>query len=149
MTRVVTPQTWAAWNAKGTARETRILECLKGAFAVGKEAHGWVDDFTWLFDIRGGAVHHKPEARPVTQHPTGVNTSWEYSVYTADASTRAVDLLFDVMGTCFEKPKPLVREWVVNNGKNLLESFKERRASLAQELEPPTAAPGGRETDEP
>ena len=97
---------------KRTARPARIREALKQAFRVGKLNDRWVQEFKWLFRLRDGAVHYRESAEDPAPHPRGMSVSKAHSTYCAEAATRAVNLLMEVLHSAAEQPKPKLREAV-------------------------------------
>jgi hypothetical protein len=94
-----------AWTKNRTRRRGPVLEAIKAGFDVGSHANGWASEFAWLWDLRDKAVHFDEESREPVPHPLGSNTSPEQAMYSAEAATRAVDLLLDVLVTCTRSPR--------------------------------------------
>jgi hypothetical protein len=105
-----------AWSRNRTARKRRILETLKLGFRLGKKGLQWEPGFDWLFGVRGDGVHHRPRYTEGAPHPLGGSAAIEFATYNPEAASRAVDLLFDVLRTCFSNPKPLTDKLVKDYG---------------------------------
>ena len=103
---VVPAETERAWSRGRTKRPNQILETLKLGFGVGKVAQRWNDDLAWLFGLRDGAVHYEEALKEPQLHPIGYHMAPEHVTYSAESVKRAVDLLFEVLETCFTNPKP-------------------------------------------
>jgi hypothetical protein len=104
------PQTWAR---TGASRHARIRGTLAHGFAL-DNATGkrWKREFTWLFDLRDGAVHYEEGLRDPVPHPLGGNTAPEYVYYSVESVERAVSLGLEVFSACARAPRPALGELV-------------------------------------
>lgn len=106
------------WRQNRTKRPAQILETLKLAFAVGRQAPRWTRDLRWLFDLRDSAVHHKAEPGELVwdaQERTKVPR--EHSLYNLENANRAAKLAIEVMTTCVDHPRDgqqQILEWMPN-----------------------------------
>lgn len=117
-----------AWKANDTARHRRILGTVQHGFAIGKKQHEWAPELEWLFDARDAALHHEPKFTEGDPHPLVPGlTSAEVAFYRAEACTRSVNLLFDVLTMCVSKPKPATAAWTRSS-----KGVVEQRLSLRQ-----------------
>jgi hypothetical protein len=96
----VPPQLVATWKGKQTPREGRIVETLKFGYTLGSHAGRWQGELPWLFDLRNENVHYDEEFAAPVVHPVMGHVSPERVVYTAENSTRAVDVMLDVITIC-------------------------------------------------
>jgi hypothetical protein len=81
------------------ARHDHIRSALAAGFRLGNDVgRRWKKDFTWLFDLRDAAVHHREVARPTVPHPIEGNGSHEAARYCLETSERAVACTLDVLG---------------------------------------------------
>lgn len=106
----------ATWERNKTPRHARIFETLKAGFRLGQRGGTWARELDWLFDARDFAVHHGPEFHEPVNHPLGVRTSRD-AMYTAEAATRAVDLLVGLLERMIEAPSPRrpdVQKWTTD-----------------------------------
>lgn len=97
---------------RGARREAILREALKAVFLVGRLNNRWVREFKWLFNLRGGAVHYGESAEDPAPHPLGLSVSKAHSTYRAEAATRAVDLLMEVLHSAAEQPRPNLKDAV-------------------------------------
>jgi hypothetical protein len=116
--QLITPELRGAGPKDDAGREAHIRECLKRRFATGKRDATWITEFRWLFGLRDAAVHAEAVQSPSVPHPSGITHSGQMNAdYSAESSVRAVDLLFDVLTTCRDHPKPAdrdVRKWAAD-----------------------------------
>jgi len=89
---------------KNASRHKHIRSVLAAAFTLGNpiEKH-WKTEFTWLFDLRDGAVHYKEESLPTVPHPIAGHGSRAAAAYCMETADRALDLLLEVL-TVLGKP---------------------------------------------
>ena len=60
----------------------------------------------------GSAAYQRAGAfAPPEPHPLGINVAPSQVAYSAENSTRAVDLLLSILEPCRDKPKPPARDW--------------------------------------
>ena len=97
---------------EGARREAVIREALKAVFLVGKLNNRWVQEFSWLFSLRDGAVHYGESAEDPASHPLGLSVSKAHSTYCAKAAKQAVDLLLEVLHSAAEQPRPNLKDAV-------------------------------------
>lgn len=111
-------------------RWSTILETFKRAFLVRGRAGGggWARELEWLFGLRDAAVHHEEEDREPVPHPTGTNVSSATADYSLEAASRAVDLLFDILGTAVAGPRPPFEQWV-SDYRNSVDAIVARRST--------------------
>jgi hypothetical protein len=69
------------------------------------------EELSWLFTLRDMAAHPYTEPEAPEQHPAGVNTGAEHSLFNAETSRRAVDAALMVLGFAATPPLPLNR-WI-------------------------------------
>ena len=106
------PQTTLnAWRAKGVAADSFVLEVLKHAVDPRGLVNVWKRELKWLFDMRGKSVHYEGAFQPPEAHPLGMNVAPSQVTYSADQTTRAVDLLLGILERCRDRPKPPVKQW--------------------------------------
>ena len=104
------------WRQNRTKRPAQILETLKLAFAVGRQAPRWANDLDWLFDLRDSAVHHRAapgelvwDAQKRTKVPR------EHLLYRLENANRAAKLAIEVMTACVDHPRDgqqRIMEWM-------------------------------------
>jgi hypothetical protein len=75
-------------------------------------------DLLWSIDpscpvrTSGSATYQRAGAfAPPEPHPLGINVAPSQVAYSAENSTRAVDLLLSILERCRDKPKPPARDW--------------------------------------
>jgi hypothetical protein len=89
------------------SRELNLWHAFNQAFGIPASAsHRLLPDIRWLFALRDHAAHPYTEAEPPQEHPAGVNTGAETSLFNAVTSGRAVDLMFEVFGYAAAPPAP-------------------------------------------
>jgi hypothetical protein len=108
---IVPPATLAAWRKKPPPADKQVLELLKLAVDPKGLVAGWKRELSWLFGVRGGAVHYRGVSEPVQAHPVGINVAVAQVTYSTENATRAVDLLLGILERCRDKPKPPVKKW--------------------------------------
>ncbi len=80
------------------SRHAQIRSVLAEAFKLGNVAQKhWKAEFTWLFDLRDGAVHYNEESLPTVPHPIHGHGSQAAAIYCMETADRAVALLFEVL----------------------------------------------------
>jgi hypothetical protein len=90
-------------RAKG---EGRIVETFKIALELDKGGQEWQSSIHALFKQRGALVHFRGKPHETVMHPTGkFNVSRETATYTAEATTRDVDLALEVLTTAYRSPR--------------------------------------------
>ncbi len=101
-----------AFNSK-TGEDRKALEVLKRAFEIGTKEREWRNEFEWLFHLRNPLVHPAEKFREPVLHPenSAIQVSVETIHYSAANAERAVALVRDVAGFCFDNPKPAIRLW--------------------------------------
>jgi hypothetical protein len=105
-------QTREGWKSNNTPRHARILAVLSHGFRIGKMQHEWRPEFEWLFDARNAALHHLPKPSEGDPHPMVPGfTSGEVAFYRAEACSRAVDLLADVLRKCVASAELSTKAW--------------------------------------
>jgi hypothetical protein len=124
---LVQPPNVETWER--TRRHGRWAE-VQGAFALGFEIEPsrWRSELAQLFRLRNAIVHPRTVFRASEAHPLGVNTAPEYVAYSAEAATKAVDLLLDVLTTCVDAPREPLRGWV-EDARASVRALVEARAS--------------------
>jgi len=105
------PATLAAWQRKPPQADKLVMELLKLAVDPKGLVAGWKRELSWLFGVRGGAVHYQGVTEPAQAHPVGMNVSVAQVTYSTENSRRAVDLLLGMLKRCRDKPKPPARQW--------------------------------------
>lgn len=91
-------------RAKGL--DGRIVETFKTALALGRRGHEWQTLIRALFEQRGELVHFKGKPHESLMHPTGkAAVSRENVIFTAEATTHAVDLALEVLTTAYTSPR--------------------------------------------
>jgi len=84
--------------SKTSSRHTQIRSVLAEAFKLGNAAQKhWKPEFTWLFDLRDGAVHYNEESLPTVPHPIHGHGSQAAAAYCMETADRAIALLFEVL----------------------------------------------------
>jgi hypothetical protein len=79
-------------------RHAYLRAVLKAAFSLRNEqTKRWKAEFTWLFDLRDSAVHHKVVTTPTVTHPIEGFGSEEAARYYVESAERAMRLLLDVL----------------------------------------------------
>jgi hypothetical protein len=75
-------------------------------------------DLLWPIDpscparTSGSATYQRAGAfAPPEPQPLGINVAPSQVAYSAENSTRAVDLLLSILERCRDKPKPPARDW--------------------------------------
>jgi hypothetical protein len=112
------PQTTVdGWRQKrkagqGPSAEDMTLEVLARTFDTRGLYSSWRGELEWLFAMRDSSVHYEGLLfEPPTLHPLGINISPVQAAYSAENTTRAVDLLLGILERCRDKPKPPGRQW--------------------------------------
>jgi len=103
---------WKANPRSGPPRPRKLQETLKHGFRI--RGQRWEKELDKLFELRDGAVHPEALLGKPQPHPLGVNTAFEYVVYRCEAATEALDLLFEILETCIERPKPALEQWATS-----------------------------------
>lgn len=89
------------------------------------------DELAWLFSNRDSAVHPYTELVPTEQHPTGINTGVEHSVFNAVTSGRAVDTAMAVIqGAAL--PRNPYNHWIARWGAERVTSALGKVSDLQQ-----------------
>ena len=118
-------------KGKDGKRSNQVLKTLRYGFDVKTDA--WKDEIFWLFQRRRNpALHYAEKTKEVVEHPLGTHTAPEMVDYSADASTRAVDLLLDVLDECSAAPKPAAAN-MANSIRYQVEALSELRKRLGNE----------------
>ena len=112
--RKLDPKLIAAWNRNKPARHKRILETLKFGYQLRGYVTQWQKEFVWLYDLRDPAIHPQVTTTPAAPHPTGTNTAREYATYTAEAASRAVDIMLEVLTLVADPERWKIAEELTN-----------------------------------
>jgi hypothetical protein len=108
---VVPQPTLSAWANKGLSADKVILEVLKHAVDPRGLVVTWKRELAWLFTVRGSSVHYEGVFEPPQAHPLGMHVAPAQVTYSAENSTRGVDLLMSILERCRDKPKPATKQW--------------------------------------
>jgi hypothetical protein len=104
--------TVAAWGTMGRPdAAAATLEVLKVSVDPKGMVNLWKQELSWLFQIRGASVHYQGSFQPPQPHPLGTNVAPSQITYSAENTTRAVDLLLGILEQCRDRPKPGARQW--------------------------------------
>jgi hypothetical protein len=106
---VIRPATAAAWAKNGPSTDKMIFEVLKHGFDPRGLVNTWKPGLSWLFGVRGGAVHYRGQFQPPEIHPLGMGVAPSQITYSAENATTAVDLLLSILERCRDRPKPPAR----------------------------------------
>jgi hypothetical protein len=93
------------------------------------------DELAWLFSIRDSAAHPYSELIPTEQHPAGINTGVEHSLFNAVTSGRAVDTAMTVIQVAAAPRNPCnhwIARWVaerVTSALGKVSNLQQLRAS--------------------
>jgi hypothetical protein len=101
------------WRAHRTPRAGQIHETICRTFNVRSWSRRWAKELQWLFRLRGETVHFQSDWAALERHSLGFDTSPVAATYTVEASSRAVDLLLEIVATTTGRPKknPDVVKW--------------------------------------
>lgn len=90
---------------------TQVVRTLERGFDVDASRDRWITELFWLFKVARDELVHpvEVETEPVP-HPTGTRTTVESALYSSETTTRAVDLMIEVLQTCFANPNRDVPE---------------------------------------
>lgn len=94
-----------------TADHKRVFETLRRGFDLRGMESRWRAELSWLFKLRGSAVHFTEDWKDSAPHPLGNNAAPELVTYSAESAERAVNLLVDVLAVCRDKPRDKTRKW--------------------------------------
>jgi hypothetical protein len=108
---IVPTATRAAWKKNRLSDDKQILELLKLAVDPKGLVNLWRRELPWLFKVRGSSVHYRGSFEAPQPHPLGTNVTSTQLTYSAENSTRAVNLLLGILERCRDKPKPPARDW--------------------------------------
>jgi hypothetical protein len=88
-------------------RHQDLLNGFHAAFGVtGAREEQLAEELDWLFTLRDFAAHPYTESELPAQHPTGINTGVEHSMFNAVTSRRAVDAAIAVLDLAASPPSP-------------------------------------------
>jgi hypothetical protein len=105
--------TVSAWQSKGTARASRIIETLKRGFTIGRQASQWTSDLQRLYHLRDTVVHQRPALEPTMEHPSGrTKVAAEMATYSLEEASASVNLALDIISTCLMSPRPRLSQLV-------------------------------------
>jgi hypothetical protein len=98
-------------------RQKTLLHAFREAFEVSADAdeHLW-RELDWLFKLRHDVVHPYTESEPTAQHPAGINTGPEHSLFNAVTSGRAIEIALTTLGVAASPPESSprwVRRWAI------------------------------------
>jgi hypothetical protein len=108
---MVPAATRAAWRKNRLSDDKQILELVKLAVDPTGLANVWKRELAWLYGVRGSSVHYRGTFEALQLHPVGTNVAPSQITYSAENTTRAVDLLLGILERCRDKPKPPARKW--------------------------------------
>jgi hypothetical protein len=108
---MVPAATRAAWRKNRLSDDKQILELVKFAVDPKGLVNVWKRELAWLFGARGSSVHYRGTFEAPQLHPLGTNVAPSQVTYSAENTTRAVDLLLGILERCRDKPKPPARKW--------------------------------------
>jgi hypothetical protein len=108
---MVPAATRAAWRKNRLSDDKQILELVKFAVDPKGLVNVWKRELAWLFGVRGSSVHYRGIFESPQLHPLGTNVAPSQITYSAENTTRAVDLLLGILERCRDKPKPPARKW--------------------------------------
>jgi hypothetical protein len=91
--------------------ENVALEVLSQTFDARGLVADWRTELEWLFEMRDSSVHYEGLFEPPKLHPVGMNVSPAQAAYSAENTTRAVNLLLGILERCRDRPKPPSRAW--------------------------------------
>jgi hypothetical protein len=99
-------------DGQGPSAADMTLEVLAQTFDTRGLYSRWRGELEWLFAMRDSSVHYEGlRFEPPTLHPLGINISPVQAAYSAENTTRAVDLLLGILERCRDRPKPPARNW--------------------------------------
>ena len=128
---IMPPKLLDNWRKGRGNRPRQIDHALRQGFDVSDQA--WQDDIIWLFrDRRNPALHHAEKTNETVEHPLGTRTAPEMVAYSAEATSRAVDLLLDVLDKCSAAPKPASAK-MANGMRYQVEGLSQLRERLKSE----------------
>jgi hypothetical protein len=99
------------WKAQRLGRGGRIEETLKLGVDNSALPRTLRRDLDWLFPARGKVVHFEGKVESPEPHPLGTNVAPVNVAYSAEAASRAVDLLVQVLTVCRDRPKSALETW--------------------------------------
>jgi hypothetical protein len=108
---MVPAATRAAWKKNRLSDDKQILELMKLAVDPKGLVNVWRRELAWLFGVRRNSVHYRGALEAPQPHPIGTNVAPSQITYSAENTTRAVDLLLGILERCRDKPKPPARKW--------------------------------------
>jgi hypothetical protein len=113
---MVPAATRAAWRKNRLSDDKQILELVKLAVDPEGLVNVWKPELAWLFGVRSSSVHYRGTFEAPQPHPLGTNVAPSQVTYSAENTTRAVDLLLGILERCRDKPKPPSRKWSQDMG---------------------------------
>lgn len=82
----------------GCNRHSKLRNAFRIAFGIADSDDAKLThELAWLFARRDSAVHPYTELVPTEQHPSGINTGVEHSLFNAVTSGRAVNTAMTVI----------------------------------------------------
>jgi hypothetical protein len=97
-------------------RHSQLRHALRTSFGIiDPEDAKLADELAWLFANRDSAVHPYTELVPTKQHPTGISTGVEHSLFNAVTSGRAVETAMTVIQVAASPRNPhnhWIERWV-------------------------------------
>lgn len=108
---IVPAATLAAWKKNRLSDDKQILELVKLTVDPKGLVRVWTRELAWLFSVRRRSVHYRGSFEATRPHPVGTDVSVAQETYSAENTTRAVDLLVGILERCRDKPKVAARTW--------------------------------------
>jgi hypothetical protein len=134
--------------AADAARHDHIRSALCAGYRLGNDVgRRWRKDFSWLFDLRDAAVHHREVSRPTVPHPIEGHGSHEAARYCLESSERAVAIALDVLGV-MASPEMARNEDVRKYGLGMVPTVQRLLAAAVPLATGATAPVHDRRTDE-